>query len=662
MGLLGKIWVKLGLDNSELDKGFKDSEKSASGFQNSLKKIGGMMAAAFSVTAVLSFAKASIAAYNESALALTKLESVLKSTGGAAGLTSEQMQNFAADLQKVTKFEDDATIAAMAVLASFKGINGDVFKGVVTAAMDMSTVIGGDLQSNVYQLAKALERPAEGIQLLNRSTRAFSLAQIEDIKKLVAEGKTHEAQLSILAALEGKFGGAAKAAADTAAGAWVQLGNTIGDIMENIGSATEKTKGFAKSLNSYLTSMKNLWASDEVWTATKIYATFFSWANDNAVKAANAEAERKKKAIEDDAKLTAEKMKGINSVADADKALFDLGLRRYSSEEASFVAALENYKAKAAATEQQTELDKAEAAEAAKAAAATEEAAKAEAMGIEGTIKRYQYLISEIEKKILATTDQATLQALVEEKKGLEILVERWKTTTQAAAEYLSIIEDIRAENDQLPIRPVDRSKVDAKGAATIQPLTPQGASIVMVKTQAEETIGGLKDFNSEFQKEVDLSAYIASEFGRAVAQSLSDSMKVIFDALMSGESIDASSLVKALVTPFADMAVQIGEVLVATGVAALAAKAIGTVGGGIGAIAAGAALIALGTAAQSAISSIGGNFGSKGGGGNDYNYSGGGALSSVGSAPPLQVEIVGRLSGQDIVLAGDNYKKNRAR
>jgi len=213
MGLLGKIWVKLGLDNSELDKGFKDSEKSASGFQNSLKKIGGMMAAAFSVTAVLSFAKASIAAYNESALALTKLESVLKSTGGAAGLTSEQMQNFAADLQKVTKFEDDATIAAMAVLASFKGISGDVFKGVVTAAMDMSTVIGGDLQSNVYQLAKALERPAEGIQLLNRSTRAFSLAQIEDIKKLVAEGKTHEAQLSILAALEGKFGGAAKAAA-----------------------------------------------------------------------------------------------------------------------------------------------------------------------------------------------------------------------------------------------------------------------------------------------------------------------------------------------------------------------------------------------------------------------------------------------------------------
>jgi len=351
MGLLGKIWVKLGLDNSELDKGFKDSEKSASGFQNSLKKIGGMMAAAFSVTAVLSFAKASIAAYNESALALTKLESVLKSTGGAAGLTSEQMQNFAADLQKVTKFEDDATIAAMAVLASFKGISGDVFKGVVTAAMDMSTVIGGDLQSNVYQLAKALERPAEGIQLLNRSTRAFSLAQIEDIKKLVAEGKTHEAQLSILAALEGKFGGAAKAAADTAAGAWVQLGNTIGDIMENIGSATEKSKGFAKSLNSYLTSMKNLWASDEVWTATKVYATFFSWANDNAVKAANAEAERKKKAIEDDAKLTAEKMKGINSVADADKALFDLGLRRYSSEEASFVAALENYKTKAIATE-----------------------------------------------------------------------------------------------------------------------------------------------------------------------------------------------------------------------------------------------------------------------------------------------------------------------
>jgi len=101
MGLLGKIWVKLGLDNSELDKGFKDSEKSAGKFQGALKGIAVGMASAFSVAAVIGFAKKSIQAYNESALALTKLESVLKSTGGAAGLTSEQMQNFAGDLQRV---------------------------------------------------------------------------------------------------------------------------------------------------------------------------------------------------------------------------------------------------------------------------------------------------------------------------------------------------------------------------------------------------------------------------------------------------------------------------------------------------------------------------------------------------------------------------------
>jgi hypothetical protein len=659
MGLLGKIWVKLGLDNSELDKGFKDSEKSAGKFQGALKGIAVGMASAFSVAAVIGFAKKSIQAYNESALALTKLESVLKSTGGAAGLTSEQMQNFAADLQRVTKFEDDATIAAMAVLASFKGISGDVFKGVVTAAMDMSTVIGGDLQSNVYQLAKALERPAEGIQLLNRSTRAFSLAQIEDIKKLVAEGKTHEAQLSILAALEGKFGGAAKAAADTAAGAWVQLGNTIGDIMENIGSATEKSKGFAKSLNSYLTSMKNLWASDEVWTATKVYATFFSWANDNAVKAANAEAERKKKAIEDDAKLTAEKMKGINSVADADKALFDLGLRRYSSEEASFVAALENYKTKAIATEQQTELEKAEAAEAAKAAAAKDAAAKAEQMGIDGTIKRYQYLISEIEKKILATNvnDQTTLQALVEEKKGLETLVERWKTTTQAAADYLSMIEAIRAENDQMPIRPVDSSKVDAKGQASIQPLTQPG---IQAAPKTNDPTG-LKAYNDEFDAEVLRSADIAANFGRTVASSISDSMRVIMDAIASGEKIDASDMTKAILMPFADMATQIGEVMVATGAAALAAKAIGSAGGPWGAIAAGAALIALGTAASAAIGAIGASWGSSGQS-DPYSYNGGGAMPAVAAVNSGPVEIFGVLKGQDIYLSSQKYQQNKAR
>ena len=634
MGLLGKIWVKLGLDNSELDKGFKDSEKSASGFQNSLKKIGGMMAAAFSVTAVINFAKKSISAYNESALALSKLESVLKATGNASGFTSKQLQDFAYQLQTVTRFEDDTTIAAMSVLSAFKGIRGDIFKQTIKSAMDMSTVIGGDLQGNVYQLAKALERPAEGIQLLNRSTRAFSLAQIEDIKKLVAEGKTQEAQLIMLAALQGKYGGAAEDAATTSIGAWDRVGNAIGNLMEKLGEASNKTKSFANVLAS---TLEYLGAdSGEVGFFTKLGVLFGSPLAISNMQKTTAEMSKQRKIAEEYANT---QMASIKTVEQAEaKRLSIEGLKSAGWD------LLREKLIKYIADRKQV-------------GAVDAEEAEGEIAVIEnGLIPTYERLIAEVEKKIRQTTDQSTLQALVEEKKGLETLVERWKTTTQAAADYLSMIEAIRAENDQMPIRPVDSSKVDAKGQATIQPLTQPG---IQAAPKTNDPTG-LKAYNDEFDAEVLRSADIAANFGRTVASSISDSMRVIMDAIASGEKIDASDMTKAILMPFADMATQIGEVMVATGAAALAAKAIGTAGGPWGAIAAGAALIALGTAASAAIGSIGSGFGGKQES-DPYSYNGGATptIAAVNSGP---VEIFGVLKGQDIYLSSQKYQQNKAR
>lgn len=55
MGILGELWVKLGLKNDGLKKGLNDSKKEVSGFASSMKKLGGIIGAAFSVKAVLDF-------------------------------------------------------------------------------------------------------------------------------------------------------------------------------------------------------------------------------------------------------------------------------------------------------------------------------------------------------------------------------------------------------------------------------------------------------------------------------------------------------------------------------------------------------------------------------------------------------------------------------
>lgn len=55
MGILGELWVKLGLKNEGLNRGLDESKKKVSGFANYMSKLGGIMAAAFSVKEIVAF-------------------------------------------------------------------------------------------------------------------------------------------------------------------------------------------------------------------------------------------------------------------------------------------------------------------------------------------------------------------------------------------------------------------------------------------------------------------------------------------------------------------------------------------------------------------------------------------------------------------------------
>jgi hypothetical protein len=147
-----------------------------------------------------------------------KLDAVLTSTGGAAG---------------VTDFEDDATIGAAGVLATFTQIRGDTFKSAIVAAQDLSAVMGQDLQSSVVQVGKALNDPIKGITALSRVGVSFSEQQKQQIKQMMQVGDIAGAQAVILGELQKEFGGAAQAVSDP----FTRMGNVIGDIGESIGGA-----------------------------------------------------------------------------------------------------------------------------------------------------------------------------------------------------------------------------------------------------------------------------------------------------------------------------------------------------------------------------------------------------------------------------------------
>lgn len=226
---IGDLVANLTVDNTGFKKGLTQASSSLKSFGSS---IGGLVAPVAGALAAVWGTSASVSGFKDSLKSQQMLATVLKNTGNAAGFTSEEISKYAADLQKTTNFEDDATVAAAAMLAGFTNIRGDNFKGAIAAAMDLSTVMGGDLKSNVELLGKVLNDPSEGLGKLRKAGIQLTDQQEKQITTMQKAGDIAGAQGVILGAIASKFGGAAQAVADP----WTQLKNTMGDVGENIGS------------------------------------------------------------------------------------------------------------------------------------------------------------------------------------------------------------------------------------------------------------------------------------------------------------------------------------------------------------------------------------------------------------------------------------------
>lgn len=162
-----------------------------------------------------------------------QLNAVIESTGGAAGLTADQIKEMASGLQNVTNFGDEAIISGQNLLLTFTNIGGDVFPRATETMLDMSQALGQDMKSSAVQLGKALNDPIQGITALSRVGVSFTEEQKEQIRAMVEAGDVAGAQTLILDELAKEFGGSARAMADPA----VQLQNAWGDFKEVIGLA-----------------------------------------------------------------------------------------------------------------------------------------------------------------------------------------------------------------------------------------------------------------------------------------------------------------------------------------------------------------------------------------------------------------------------------------
>jgi phage-related minor tail protein len=141
-----------------------------SGLKGFLGAVGGLGAVTLGIRAI---ANATI----EAEKAQAQLNAVLKSTGGAAGLSAGELNKMADSLQAITTFDDEAITGAQSLLLTFTNVGRDVFPDATKAILDMSVAMGQDLKSSTVQVGKALNDPIAGITALTRVGVTFTQAQ-----------------------------------------------------------------------------------------------------------------------------------------------------------------------------------------------------------------------------------------------------------------------------------------------------------------------------------------------------------------------------------------------------------------------------------------------------------------------------------------------------
>ena len=168
---------------------------------------------------------------------MAQLDAVLKSTGGAAGVTRDMALDLADSLSQVTRFSDDAVLAGENMLLTFTNIGADVFPMATEIMLDMSQALGQDLKTSAIQLGKALNEPISGVTSLERVGVKFTDATKDQIAAMVEAGDVAGAQAIILQELQTEFGGSAEAAGATFAGQLDILKNSLLNVAEGVGMA-----------------------------------------------------------------------------------------------------------------------------------------------------------------------------------------------------------------------------------------------------------------------------------------------------------------------------------------------------------------------------------------------------------------------------------------
>lgn len=159
-----------------------------------------------------------------------------------------------------------------------------------------------------------------------------------------------------------------------------------------------------------------------------------------------------------------------------------------------------------------------------------------------------------------------------------------------------------------------------------------------------------IKDFLSKWQQDMQQIEALNGMLENSIISATQNGMQALTDMMFGLEGADMKQVMAAFLSPFADTLKQMGSMIMAEGIAMEAFKKSFT--NPYAAIAAGAALIAIGSAVSSGLQALTANP-TGAGTGSSYGGSSYGNAGTQNYESTLNIEVTGKISGSDILIAG---------
>lgn len=258
LNVKGNIDQQLG----SASKHAKALESNLSGVKSMAGSIAGTLGVGFAVFEGIDFVKKGVEKFKELEEITAKVEANLKSTGGAAGVSMKNVEEYSKGLSgKIHASRVDIMDMASQML-TFPAISKDVFQSSMGLIADIAKQTGHGLSETAIMYGKALNDPSAGLQKMMRYGVVFTEQEKKRIKELQTSGDLIGAQKSMMDAIAGSgYAGVAEAMfnADPIArfnkmmgGAQVAIGEVAVNALKVIIPYLEKFASLIKSTAVFL--------------------------------------------------------------------------------------------------------------------------------------------------------------------------------------------------------------------------------------------------------------------------------------------------------------------------------------------------------------------------------------------------------------------------